>query len=274
MPEGPEIRREADKLAKALAGREAQSVAFAHEHLRAYGPELSGRRVESVTSRGKAMLTFFAGSRVIYSHNQLYGVWRVVKAGTRPETNRQLRLVIENEKKAALLYSASEIEVLDRAELDEHAFLARLGPDVLDDVGAEELEARLQDGRFERRSLGALLLDQGFVAGLGNYLRAEILFTSGLHPSTRPYELDSRQRRLLAREILRLSRQSYRTKGITNDLERVDRLKHAGVPRRHHRFHVYKRDGRPCYRCETPIERFDQGGRAVFTCPLCQPEQP
>ncbi|MEO1370511.1 MAG: DNA-formamidopyrimidine glycosylase family protein, partial [Acidobacteriota bacterium] len=86
MPEGPEIRLEADRLNKALAGREASTVQFAHEHLLDRGAELEGRRVESVTSRGKAMLTSFEGDLVIYSHNQLYGVWRVVEAGTRPET--------------------------------------------------------------------------------------------------------------------------------------------------------------------------------------------
>lgn len=271
MPEGPEIRREADRLHKALAGLEALKVEFAHEHLLSRGVELQGRRVESVTSRGKAMLTSFEGDRVIYSHNQLYGVWRIVKAGTRPQTTRQLRLVIENDQKAALLYSASEIELLERRELAEHPFLARLGPDVLDDLSADTVEARLDSPRFRRRSLGALLLDQGFVAGLGNYLRAEILYTSGIYPATRSQDLSSRQRALLASEILRLSRQSYRTKGITNDLDRVERLKTEGVPRRRHRFQVYKRDGRPCYRCESPIERFDQGGRAIFVCPLCQP---
>ncbi|MEO1084802.1 MAG: endonuclease VIII [Acidobacteriota bacterium] len=272
MPEGPEIRLEADRLHKALAGREASTVQFAHEHLLDRGGELEGRRVESVTSRGKAMLTAFEGDRVIYSHNQLYGVWRVVKAGTRPETTRQLRLVIENEKKAALLYSASDIELLDRSELDEHPFLRRLGPDVLDDIDADAVLSRLEEGRFRRRSLGALLLDQGFVAGLGNYLRAEILYTSGVHPTSRSEDLSSRERALLASEILRVTRQSYRTKGITNDLERVERLKAEGATRRRYRFHVYKRDGRECYRCQSTIERFDQGGRAVFVCPLCQPE--
>ena len=97
----------------------------------------------------------------------------------------------------------------------------------------------------------------------------------GLSPALLAYSLSMpAQRRLLAAEILRLARQSYRTKGITNDLERVDRLKQEDVPRRRYRFFVYKRDGRPCYRCETPIERFDQGGRAIFVCPLCQPEIP
>ncbi|MEM1178484.1 MAG: endonuclease VIII [Acidobacteriota bacterium] len=272
MPEGPEIRIEADRLHKALAGAEALEVRFAHEHLLDRGQELVGRRVESVTSRGKAMLTSFEGDKVIYSHNQLYGVWRIVAAGTRPETTRQLRLVIENAKKAALLYSASDIELLERRELAEHPFLKRLGPDVLDDIGVEDVLARLEDNRFRRRSLGALLLDQGFVAGLGNYLRAEILYTSGIHPASRSQDLSSRERHLLAEEILRVTRQSYRTKGLTNDLDRVKRLKAAGVPRRHHRFHVYKRDGRQCYRCESEIERFDQGGRAIFVCPLCQPE--
>lgn len=270
MPEGPEIRREADKIGRAVAGRPTTQVWFAFEELQPDGERLTGRTVETVTSKGKALLTRFDDGTVIYSHNQLYGKWYVEPAGERPDTGRQLRLMIETEKKAALLYSASEIEVLDEAELEDHHFLAKLGPDPLDDVSPDEIAERLRSGAFHRRQLAALLLDQTFVAGLGNYLRAEILHTAAIHPKRKAKDLSDDETETLAGEILRVPRQSYETKGITNDLERVEELKAEGLTRSKIRFHVYKREGLVCYRCGHEIERKNLGGRKMFFCPGCQ----
>ncbi len=271
MPEGPEIRREADKVHRAVAGRIASRVWCGLEATAEAAAALGGGRVEKVSSWGKAMLTHFEGGRVIYSHNQLYGKWYVMKAGARAKTGRSLRLAIDSEKKSALLYSASEIEVLDSDRLAEHPFLAKLGPDPLDaEIGETAMLDRLEDGRFAGRALAGLLLDQSFVAGLGNYLRAEILHTAGLEPRRKPRHLDPDEKELLAREILRLTRQSYQTRGITNDLDRVERMLEAGVKRRGYRFHVYQRAGKDCYRCDGEIVRRDLGGRALFWCPRCQ----
>ncbi|MEM6797686.1 MAG: endonuclease VIII, partial [Acidobacteriota bacterium] len=256
MPEGPEIRLEADKIQKAVAGQVALEVWCALEPTAKAAAALSGRQVLKVESWGKAMLTHFEGGRVIYSHNQLYGKWWVKKAGVLPNTNRSLRLAIHNSKKSALLYSASDIEVLDADRLHEHPFLGRLGPDLLShDVSIEDVEERLADKRFSGRQLAAVLLDQGFVAGLGNYLRAEVLHTSGIDPKRKAKNLDADERRLLATEILRITRQSYETRGLTNSLERIERLKAEGLTRGRYRFHVYKRDGRDCYRCDGEVVR-------------------
>ena len=152
-----------------------------------WGEELTGREVLEVETRGKAMLTHFEGGLTVYSHNQLYGRWVVCRPGKPPETGRSLRLAIENEDRWALLYSASEIEVWPTDELEGHPFLARLGPDALrKGLTGRAITRRLESERFRGRSLAALLLDQAFVAGLGNYLRSEILHVSGVHPRDRP----------------------------------------------------------------------------------------
>ena len=112
MPEGPEILRAADQVARAIAGRVATHVEFGLPKLVRHGPALSGRRVEAVEARGKALLLHFAGGTSVYTHNQLYGRWYVVKPERMPRTNRELRLAIHARDAWALLYSASEIEVL------------------------------------------------------------------------------------------------------------------------------------------------------------------
>jgi len=272
MPEGPETHRVADRLRRALAGRKAAAIEFAFPHLQHYVPLLVGGIVVDVRARGKALLTCFANGLVVYSHNQLYGRWYLMRAGHRPRTARSLRLSIDNEKHSALLYSASEIDVLEAAHLDRHPFLAALGPDALDpELEVAALDDRLASRTFRGRALGALLLDQRFVAGLGNYLRADILFEARLHPAERPGTLDPERRHRLAAAILRIAKRSYRGAGVTNEPERVARLRLEGRPRRVWRHLVFTRDGLPCWECGVKIERISSAGRRLYLCPACQP---
>jgi endonuclease-8 len=272
MPEGPEIRIAADRIERALAGRTARSVRFAFPHLQHFEPALEEEEVVRVETRGKAMLTVFANGLAVYSHNQLYGRWHVGATGVRPATRRTLRLAIENDEHAALLYSASEIEVLEWAQVGEHPYVRALGPDPLDALLEEgAVASRLTDARFAGRALASLLLDQRFLAGIGNYLRAEICFAAGVHPSRRPRDLDSGERERIAAAALAMCRRSYATRGITNDPECAARLRRDGIPRSHYRFHVFARSGEPCWQCGSTIERASIGGRRCYWCPECQP---
>lgn len=271
MPEGPEIQLAADAVARAIAGRPATAVCFAFDELKKYEEKLTGVVVTAVQARGKAMLTRFANGWNIYSHNQLYGKWIVRDAYDFPDTNRQLRLAIHNEEKSALLYSASDIAVLRDEELDSHPFLSKLGPDLLDEsVTIPQVAKRFTAGEFRRRRLTSLLLDQGFLAGLGNYLRSEVLFVARVHPSLRPMDCMDEQIVALAEAAVFLTRQSYQTKGITNDLALAQKLKEEGQSYREYRFWVFDRDGRPCYNCGTAIIKDNIGGRRLYYCPTCQ----
>jgi endonuclease-8 len=273
MPEGPEIRLAADEVANALVSRRTTRVEFAFPQLHRFESQLQGRCVTEVSTRGKAILTHFDNDLVIYSHNQLYGRWYVGKKGQYPDTGRQLRLAIHNDHYSAFLYSASAIEVWQASELKWHPFLARLGPDLLSEgADVETIVERLNSARFRHRQLAGLLLDQGFVAGLGNYLRAEILTHAGLHPALKPGQCDTRQLHKLAREIIRLTRRAYRSRGIINPPQLVARLKQQGLTaREQHRFNSYGRAGEPCHFCGAEIEFSNAGGRKMYFCPGCQP---
>ena len=273
MPEGPEVRREADRVAAAIAGRAATRVFFGLPDLKKHERGLRGRLVQGVETRGKAFLTRFEGGWVVYSHNQLYGRWMVRRAGELPRTNRQLRFAVHNAEHSALLYSASAIEVLRDEELAAHPFLARIGPDVLaPSLRPAQIARRLASPRFRGRRLGALLLDQGFLAGLGNYLRCEILFEAGLHPALRAVDCEPQELHELARAIRSISRRAYVHKGVTSSRDRVRALRAEGRPRREWRFAVFARAGRPCPACGTAIRRVSDAGRRAYLCPHCQSE--
>jgi endonuclease-8 len=209
MPEGPEIHRAAAQIARAIGGQRAEQVFFAFPALKRFEMVLQRRKIASVRACGKAILTSFEGGLTVYSHNQLYGKWFVRKRDLYPKTRRQLRFAVHTAEHSALLYSASDIDVLDEAGLAQQAYLARLGPDLLDpSVKQSDVFDRLQSNRFRQRQLGASLLDQGFLAGVGNYLRSEILFDAGLHPKLRPSACGEVQLRKLAKRALALTRRS------------------------------------------------------------------
>lgn len=276
MPEGPEIRRMVDDINKAVGGATAETVFFAFDHLKPFETALRGRRVARVEARSKAVLVFFEGTDedgpwCVYSHNQLYGKWRIGRPDHEPSTNRQLRFAIVSARKAARLYSASDIQLVRPDQLGEVPYLARLGPDPLNQaVSPEQLMTVLDDRRFRGRNLGGLLLDQAFVAGIGNYLRSEILFAAGLSPWLKPRELDAGQRMALVDAIIGLVQRTYRLKGITNPPERAERLKQQGWTFGQRRHMVFNRDGERCHDCAEPLLRTTMASRRLYYCPNCQ----
>ncbi|MBL3599146.1 MAG: endonuclease VIII [gamma proteobacterium endosymbiont of Lamellibrachia anaximandri] len=271
MPEGPEIRRAADRIAAILQDQIIETVWFGLPTLKPFERKLTGARLIEVETRGKAMLNHFDNGLSIYSHNQLYGRWYCLDKNEMPDTSRQLRLRLETASKTALLFSASDIAVLTKAGLKTHPLLSRLGADILSSsLDGEAIAERLLGKGFRNRQLATLLTDQSFLAGLGNYLRCEILFTASLHPRIKPSQCTDMQLERLADAIVKLPRQSYETGGITNQLTLAEQLISEGSRFESVRFKVFRREGLPCYRCGTKIIKIISGSQGCFLCPECQ----
>ncbi|MFB0711987.1 endonuclease VIII [Buttiauxella noackiae] len=262
MPEGPEIRRAADKLEAAVLNKALTEVWFAFPELKPFESMLIGEKVERIETRGKALLTHFSNGKILYSHNQLYGVWRVIDSGEIPQTTRVLRVKLQTADKTILLYSASDIDILDQEQLAEHPFLKRVGPDVLDmTLTAPQIKERLLSARFRNRQFSGLLLDQAFLAGLGNYLRVEILWVVGLLGHRKARDLTSDQLDKLSHSLLDIPRLSYNTRG------HVDENRHHGAI---FSFRVFHRAGEKCERCGGTIEKTMLASRPFYWCPGCQ----
>ena len=273
MPEGPEIRRAADKIEAVLKDNTIQKIEFGLKPLKKYAKPLTGTKVLSLETRGKALLTHFDSGTTIYSHNQLYGVWRIVKRDKLPKTNRQLRLALHTDQHSALLYSASDISVWKTEKIEEHPFLRRIGPDILNpNLAWQEVAERLQSKAFAGRALNSVYLDQAFLAGLGNYLRSEILFIAGIHPARKARELSKGEIGKLARTTLDISQRSYASQGVTLPDRQYKTLKKKGLSYGKARFFVFSRANQPCRVCKTRIQRSSANSRRIYTCATCQPD--
>ncbi len=271
MPEGPEIRRAADQIARVLEGETVANVCFGQPRLQKYADPLRGHKVLSIETRGKALLTHFDHGLSIYSHNQLYGIWKVFKGHNLPKTNRAMRLLLQTGSHSAVLYSASDISVWKTQELATHPFLAKIGPDIMDpQLTWRNVAERLRAPRFANKELATLYLDQTFLAGNGNYLRSEILHDARLHPRARPAQLSRGDIGRLARSSLAISRRSYETGGFTIKPRLSASLRAQGLSRAWRRFYVFGREDYPCYTCHAHIRRSEIGHRRLYHCPVCQ----
>ena len=273
MPEGPEIRRAADKIAAVLEDQRIEELSFGLASLKPWEAELRGAKVLRLETRGKALLTHFDVGLSLYSHNQLYGRWYVVKRDAYPKTNRSLRVALHTDRHSALLYSASDISVWETPRLLEHPFLSRVGPDILDpELSWREVARLLRSDKFRGRQVGGFYLDQSFVAGIGNYLRSEILFFAGVYPWAKPGQLATRELNELARQTLEVARHSYASGGITTADRLAAKLRKQGLSRRQYRHMVFGRQGQPCYRCGSEVLKENLGSRRLYWCPACQYE--
>ena len=271
MPEGPEIRLAADEVARVLINRNIVEVEFGLGRLTRFEKRLTGATVTAVDTRGKAMLTRFDNGLTLYSHNQLYGKWFTMRRPRLPTTKRQLRVGLHTEMHSALLYSASDIEVLTERDLKRHPFLCRVGPDILDpELTTDDIVDRLGSAMFRNRAVGGLYLDQAFLAGNGNYLRSEILWAAGVDPQLKPSQLAAAELRAIATETLAISRRSYRTRGVTTPPKQAKNRKALGMSYEQYRFQVFGREGLDCYACGATVERHTMGSRNLFVCPRCQ----
>jgi len=276
MPEGPEIRKAADKVERTIINKPILKVEFGQAHLKNKETEFSDVTVEKIETYGKAMVTCFKSANHpeglnIYTHNQLYGRWVCCPANQVPPSNRQLRLAIYTPDEWALLYSASDIFVLNDKEVLEHPFIKKVGKDVLNQTTTVDyIKGRLLSPAYRNRQLGGFLTEQSFIAGLGNYLRCDVLFVAKIHPSKKVSELSDDQVNKLSQTILDLPRQSYNTDSVTNDLGRVKKLLAQGSSLEDARFWTFRRDGLPCYDCGALIIKKKMGGQACYLCETCQ----
>ena len=274
MPEGPEIRRAADKLESALKGKRIVQAQFGLERLKSFEPLITEAHVTRIETRGKGLLTFFDNNLVMYSHNQLYGKWVVCSADAIPVSKRQVRVALYTDSDVAILYSASDIEIVDKDQLDAIPFLNRVGPDILDKkLTVKKVEARLRDSQFSGRWLAGLLLDQAFLAGIGNYLRSEILFEAGLTPHTSPKKLSDVQIKKLAKASLSVSRRAYKHRGscLTPSVKaRVKQQANSASSSGDKRYMVFDRDGLSCRLCDDIIVKETLAGRRLYLCPSHQ----
>lgn len=260
MPEGHTIHRLARDHTRDLAG---QPLAVASPQGRAVetAAALDGATIEQIDAYGKHLLYRWSTGDTLHVHLGLYGKFRRLHSPP-PEPRGALRLRLEGEPYTADLRGPIACELLDPAR--EELLLARLGPDPLRRDGAPERFAATLSRR--RIPIGAALMDQTVIAGIGNVYRAEILLMLGIDPRRPARELTAEEMRAVWDTAKRLLTAGVKANRIVT---RPRRKGYKGrVPRRDAVW-VYRRD--ECARCEGPVDAYELAARTMYACPACQP---
>lgn len=324
MPEGDSLVRLAQRLRPVVVDQTLSSSDFRVPALATVS--LAGARITAVTTRGKYLLMHLMMNLadddperawVLLSHLGLDGAWRFSRGARGPAG--QIHVVLNSPTFHLVGVSLKEVRLLEPGQVERH--LGHLGPDLLDpEWGARHLEEALTRFRAAAESqapgrapgdltIGAALLDQRLVAGIGNIYRCEVLLLAGIDPHTPVADVDDHADLpgllLLARELMRANigtgpsagsgRGSRTTTMVAPDPRapfgvRVLDPKDPAVRRwaagsspgargvRGSRgtpqYWVYDRERQGCLRCGGPVKREaaqpSHAERVLYWCPRCQ----
>lgn len=229
------------------------------------GQTLHGECITAIETRGKHLLLHLSNGETLHTHAMQYGSWQV---GLRPLNLRKaahyVRLHLVTASHEAVFYHGPVVELLAADDLANHAALNALGPDVMATNFDRDEVARRVVAAAER-PIGDAVLDQRIVAGLGNIFKSEGLFLASVDPRRAAGSVSAAELARLWDVIVPIMWRGTERYGKTattpGDMQDKGQL-----------HWVYRRKGRPCFRCNGTIAMARQGEleRSTYFCPGCQ----
>lgn len=300
MPELPEVETVVRDLNKKVKGRTITGAWFDWPKLIKHPSDpasrtvhktapwhfekfIKGERILGAQRAGKNILVSLSGDKMLLIHQKmtghlLVGKWRIAGDKVIPLEPKEmiedsyngfihLILYLDNGQMLALSDVRKFAKVIagTREEIGSLSELVRLGPDALD----PELSLPIFSGIIgnERRVIKQVLLDPEVVAGIGNIYSDDILWRAKVHPLKRASELSRAEMGRVYEAMRTILDKAVKLRGTSTSDFRDTAGKEGSYTG--HRL-VYQREGEPCARCKTLIERVKVGGRSAHYCPKCQ----
>jgi formamidopyrimidine-DNA glycosylase len=277
MPELPEVETVRRGLEALIVGKTIERITVTlgriirkPDDVEQFKLLLENVTIDEVQRRGKYLL-IGAGPYTLVSHLRMEGRYGLYSAEEPVEKHTHVifHFTDGTELRYKDVRQFGTMDLLPRNDFTELPGVATLGPEPLD---AEFTVEALRRQIAKRRSgkIKALLLDQTFVAGLGNIYVDEVLFVSGIHPEASVTNLTDQQIELLQQAIVEVLEQSVALGG-SSIKSYVNGYGQGGMMQ--HQLRVYGHENEPCPKCGTEIVKTRVAGRGTHFCPNCQPEQ-
>ena len=274
MPELPEVETVRARIAPVLEGRRFETVRFVDARLtRPLDPdevarELEGETVELVDRRGKYLIVRFESGRALLIHLRMTGSLSHAPSGELPDDPYRRAVVTLDDTSDVAYRDVRRFGtwlLLEPEEVESYVD-SRVGREPL----AEAYKAKhLAEKLASRKApVKAAILDQRTVAGVGNIYADEALWRARIHPLIPAHELEPERVKALHRGIRKSLELGIARQGSTLSDYRTPNGESGQMQ---HEFKVYGRDGEPCERCGTPIDKIRVAGRGTWYCPRCQP---
>jgi formamidopyrimidine-DNA glycosylase len=279
MPELPEVETLRRDLEKEVVGKRIKHVDISgmrsirrHPNKKHFAAKLEGRKITGVERRGKYLLVKLEGGDVLVVHLGMSGELLRSKGTAREKPDKHTHVVITFTQAGKLRFvdprTFGELFVTTPEELPgEVPELGHLGFDPVDQMMSwTAFHEKLHERKMK---LKTLLMDQKFVAGIGNIYSDEILFAAGLRYDRTSDTLSTQEVRRLYRAMVETLQDAIKHRGSSlADEQYRDLFGEIGEFQTLHK--VYDREGQACRRCRSTIVRVKANGRSSFLCPQCQ----
>ncbi len=273
MPELPEVETIVRKLAPVLIGQTIAHVEVLWPRTvdrpapEAFCAALTGTNVRDVGRRGKFIRITLSGTQTLLVHLRMSGKFAIYRNGPGDDNHARLRLQLAEGTWVVYLdpRKFGRFYLVD----DPREVTGALGPEPLEaDFTPEWLASQLAHHRGE---IKPLLLNQHFIAGLGNIYVNEALWQAGIHPQRSAAALTVPEVQRLHAAIVAVLCAGIENGGTSLE-DRQYVYPDGGTGRHQESLGVYDRAGEQCPRCGYMLERIVQGQRGTYFCPVCQPQ--
>ena len=277
MPELPEVETIRRELERDIVGKRVKTVKVdnmrsirRHKSKRGFASRLEGTKVTNVDRRGKYLLVGLDSEEVLVVHLRMSG--QLLRAANKDKMPDHTHVVITFTQTGQLRFrdprTFGEMFVTTPDDLTKEL------PE-LNELGVDPVDAPISWTDFARMlvsrsvKLKPLLMDQKFIAGIGNIYSDEILFQAGLRHDRLSDSLSTQEIRRLYRALVETLHDAIKYRGSTlSDQQYVDTKGRPGEYQDHHQ--VYDREGQPCSRCRAEVVREKFSNRSTFFCDQCQ----
>ncbi|MBJ8346772.1 Fpg/Nei family DNA glycosylase [Antrihabitans sp. YC2-6] len=263
MPEGPTLHRLARVHQRNFAGAPVR-VSSPQGKFASGAALVDGHVLTKAQAWGKHLLHYYDSGLVVHVHLGLYGAFSESSVPMGPPVG-QVRMRMVGDAFGTDLRGPTACEVVSKQELA--AIADRLGPDPLRrNADPERAFARLHKSR---KSIGALLMDQSVIAGVGNVYRAELLFRHQVSPARPGTEISRELWDEMWVDLVAMMKVALRRGKMFTVAKEHDHGEGSYAKDRP-RTYVYRRAGSLCRVCSTPVAHSVLEGRNLFWCPGCQ----
>jgi len=274
MPELPEVETVVRGLIKFVVGQQISDVdvrradVLAGETASMFRATVRGAHITDARRRGKLIIIELDGKRSMLAHLRMTGslTYCPPEAPLLPHTHVVFHLADGGELRFADTRRFGSLKLISSSAPQAALAIPNMGPEPLK-MSARKFEGMIDAIKGSGRPVKSWLLDQAWIAGIGNIYADEILFHAGIRPGRLPGALTKTEVATLRENVIHVLRAAIRARGTTFS-DYVDISGNRGGFSRHLR--VYQRTGMPCLECGEAIVRTKIAGRSTHYCPRCQ----
>jgi len=266
MPELPEVETIKRDLESIIVGKKIKDVevkrakTIKEPSVENFIKRVQNQEIKGISRRGKMLILKFSNQYLVV-HLRMTG--QIIYGDKQQESKVAFRLSDGKYLNFLDRRVMGEIRLINNWQ--ELPFIQKMGPEPLEKEFSLEKFQKILKGK--KAQIKPLLMDQSFIAGIGNLYAAEILFRAKVSPLRPTNSLNSAEVREIYLAIKEILREGIKYRGSSVNTYRDAYGKKGNFAQR---LQVYNRAGRPCFRCGTLIKKIDLGGRGTYFCPTCQ----